>query len=214
MKSPLTLALVGSAALLAACTTATPFKEASKSGAPGYSDVKISSSVYRVSFKGNSQTERETVENSLLFRSAQIAEQNGAPFFQIIDRDVDRQFVENDAIDTDGFTLAGYSVEDPYQAGTDANFHNARFRGGFHGRGFRGRGFAGRGFRGRTFRGGFHGTGFSYYGGGFRGSVSERFEAIAYIRLYGNDPEVTGAVFETQTVLASLRPRITFPKEG
>lgn len=57
----------------------------------GYSDTMIESNRFRVSFKGNSLTNRETVENYLLFRAAELTLQQGYDHFTIADRDTDRE---------------------------------------------------------------------------------------------------------------------------
>lgn len=56
----------------------------------GYSDTMIESNRFRVSFKGNSLTNRETVENYLLYRAAELTLQQGYDYFTIADRDTDR----------------------------------------------------------------------------------------------------------------------------
>lgn len=84
------VALLGSA-VLAACATPTPYRPLSGSGAyaTGYSDTRIESNRYRVSFAGNSLTQRETVERYLLFRSAQLTLEQGGDHFVLVDRDTE-----------------------------------------------------------------------------------------------------------------------------
>jgi hypothetical protein len=53
----------------------------------GYTDQQIDQNRYRVSYQGNSQTPRTTVENFLLLRSAQVALQAGFPYFEFDTRD-------------------------------------------------------------------------------------------------------------------------------
>ena len=45
---------------------------------------------YRISFKGNSLTDRETVENYMLFRAAELTLQSGYDTFTIVNRDTDK----------------------------------------------------------------------------------------------------------------------------
>jgi hypothetical protein len=72
---PLTLALA-----LAACATGpTPYQPADRSG--GYHDQKIESNRYRLHFAGNSYTTKQTVENYLLFRAAELTLENGYDYF-------------------------------------------------------------------------------------------------------------------------------------
>lgn len=82
--------LLGSA-VLAACATPTPYRPLTGSGAyaTGYSDTRIESNRYRVSFAGNSLTQRETVERYLLFRSAQLTLEQGGDHFVLVDRDTE-----------------------------------------------------------------------------------------------------------------------------
>lgn len=71
---------------LAACSTATPYQPADKSD-NGYSDQKISEGRYRVSFKGNDMTSRETVELYLLYRAAEITVAEQYDFFVVYDKE-------------------------------------------------------------------------------------------------------------------------------
>lgn len=91
---PLAIAFAGAALLLgSACETATPYQAlATKNAASGgYSDQKISSDRYRVTFQGNSLTQRETVERYLLYRAAELTREAGYDWFEMVDRDTDRQ---------------------------------------------------------------------------------------------------------------------------
>ena len=67
LSSGLKAALLGaSLVVLSACATTTPYQEASKPGAfDGYTQTIIENDRARVTFAGNSLTERETVENYL-----------------------------------------------------------------------------------------------------------------------------------------------------
>ena len=56
----------------------------------GYTESRLENDRYRVSFKGNSLTNRETVENYLLFRAAELTLQNGYDTFTIVNRDTDK----------------------------------------------------------------------------------------------------------------------------
>jgi hypothetical protein len=91
----LTAAVIAALGLgLAACETATPYQPAppggARSGAYGYSDYRIDSSHWRVSFAGNSLTSRETVEKYLLYRAAELTVQQGYDWFQTADRHTER----------------------------------------------------------------------------------------------------------------------------
>ena len=78
------------AALAAACATATPYSPADQGGY-GYSDSRIETNRFRVSFSGNSLTDRETVKTYLLYRSAELTLQSGYDWFQVVDRETDKE---------------------------------------------------------------------------------------------------------------------------
>lgn len=84
------LALTASMALLAACATTTPYQEASKPGGyDGYSQTMIENDRARVTFGGNALTDRDTVENYLLYRSAELAKERGYDHFTLGERDTE-----------------------------------------------------------------------------------------------------------------------------
>ncbi|RYG37150.1 MAG: hypothetical protein EON93_04050 [Burkholderiales bacterium] len=78
--------------VLAGCATPTPYQPAdARSGVSGgFSDQRITSNRYRVSFAGNGATSRDTVENYLLYRAAELTVQQGYDSFILADRDVER----------------------------------------------------------------------------------------------------------------------------
>ncbi|WP_411888028.1 CC0125/CC1285 family lipoprotein [Hydrocarboniphaga effusa] len=78
-------ALLAMSLLLAACATATPYQPQAKSG-EGYSEQRLETNRYRIRSVGNSATSRETVENYLMYRAAEITLQNGYDWFAIADR--------------------------------------------------------------------------------------------------------------------------------
>lgn len=85
------LVLAASAAVLAACATTTPYQPASKPGAfDGYSQTMLDNKTARVTFGGNSLTDRETVENYLLYRSAEMAVERGFDHFSLVNRDTEK----------------------------------------------------------------------------------------------------------------------------
>ncbi len=86
-----TLALAAVSALsLAACATPTPYQPASGGGYGGYSEQRLESDRYRVTFAGNSVTSREQVEMSLLLRAAELTVQDGYDWFATVNRATDR----------------------------------------------------------------------------------------------------------------------------
>ncbi len=110
------------ALMLSACATVTPYKAAPEGvNGFGYKDTKIETGKHRVSFRGNSNTDRATVENYILLRAAELTLQDGFGHFVILDED----------------------------EGGERSFSSTGFNNGFGGRGF-GRGFGGRGGFGGT----------------------------------------------------------------
>lgn len=74
---------------LGGCATSTPYQQAAQ-GRYGYAEQALEDDRFRVSFSGNSLTSRETVENYLLYRAAELTLANGYDHFVIVDRDVER----------------------------------------------------------------------------------------------------------------------------
>jgi hypothetical protein len=74
---------------LAACATSTPYGPASESNPYGFSDQRIEDNRYRIVFRGNSSTTRETVETFLLYRAAELTVQNGFDYFIVSEQDTE-----------------------------------------------------------------------------------------------------------------------------
>ena len=77
------------AVLLTACATPTPY-QAAVGGAYGYAEQPLEDNRYRVTFKGNAATSRETVENYLLLRAAELTQERGADYFRVVEKSLDR----------------------------------------------------------------------------------------------------------------------------
>ena len=75
---------------LAACATATPYQPAFD-GSYGFEESAIENDRYRVSFRGNSLTERETVEDYLLYRAAELTLERGFDHFVLATRDTESE---------------------------------------------------------------------------------------------------------------------------
>jgi hypothetical protein len=73
---------------LSACAHPTPYQAGSED-AEGYRDLKIQENRYRVAFKGNSVTSRETVETYLLYRAAELTLAQGMDYFIVQEQDTD-----------------------------------------------------------------------------------------------------------------------------
>ena len=91
MIRTLMAAVAASGALaLAACSSGpTPYQPAAGYDR-GYAESRIENDRYRISFKGNSLTDRETVENYMLYRAAELTLQSGFDVFTIVNRDTDK----------------------------------------------------------------------------------------------------------------------------
>jgi hypothetical protein len=81
------LALAAAAVVLAGCQTVTTYHPSAEPGGVGYSDEQLAGNRYRVTFTGNSATPRETVEDYLLLRSAEVTLKAGYRYFLFDTRD-------------------------------------------------------------------------------------------------------------------------------
>ena len=75
-------------AWLAGCATPTPYQPAA--GGFGYAEQQIENDRYRVTFAGNSVTPRDTVQNYLLYRAAELTVEHHHDYFTIVNQDVER----------------------------------------------------------------------------------------------------------------------------
>lgn len=101
------LAMLGLAAVLGACSTPTPYAPAADRF--GYRDSGIEQNRYRVSFSGNSATDRETVETYLLYRAAELTLEKARSHFVVVARDLDKneRYMHHDYFPF-GFGAFGY----------------------------------------------------------------------------------------------------------
>ncbi len=101
----LILVAAASAALLSACATPTPYGPATANyaHAPGYKDQRLEDNRYRLTFSGNDLTSRETVENYMLYRAAELTLDAGYDWFEIVKRDTDKKTRVVDDFDRDPF---------------------------------------------------------------------------------------------------------------
>lgn len=80
--------VLAAAALLAACATATPYQP----GAPnayGFQEQQIENNRLRITFRGNTMTDRATVETYLLYRAAELTLERGHDYFIVANRDTE-----------------------------------------------------------------------------------------------------------------------------
>ncbi len=84
---------------LAGCATPAPYAPRGPGQPTGYTDRQLSDNRWRVTFTGNSVTPRETVENDLLLRAAEVTLATGHSHFLFDTRDTRAQ-TRYDAIPT------------------------------------------------------------------------------------------------------------------
>ncbi len=186
------VALLASALLvLGACASATPYQPA-RDNARGYSEQQIERDRWRVSFSGNSLTDRETVETYLLYRAAELTAQQGYDTFRVVRRKTD----EDTRVVATGF-------HDPFYSGFHCNY-------AFYGP-------QGRYYQPyqRFYRAGYRGY-YDPFGYGFGPSEYReitRYEANAEISLdRGPKPAGDASVFNAEDVLVNLAGRIQRPE--
>ena len=73
---------------LAACATSTPYQPAND-GRYGFEEQTIEGNRVRITFRGNSITDRETVESYLLYRAAELTLEQGKDYFVLVTRDTE-----------------------------------------------------------------------------------------------------------------------------
>ncbi|WP_417488316.1 CC0125/CC1285 family lipoprotein [Maricaulis sp.] len=106
------LIIMASLTALGACATATPYQAADGSR-PGFTETRIETNRYRISFDGNSMTDRETVETYLLYRAAELTVENGYDYFTVVTRATDEETrVMPSALGRSPY--AGFSVQHTY----------------------------------------------------------------------------------------------------
>jgi hypothetical protein len=194
MKRFLIMAAATAALALGACTTATPYQPLAKgtSVSGGYSERQIEANRYQVSFSGNSLTNRRTVESYLLFRAAELTQQNGYDWFSVVDRHTER----DRRVYADPFfnSWGGYW-------GPSWRMYGPRFGGGWSNWGYWG-GWGG-------------GFGPGWGGGMMDYREVTRFEANAEIFLgRGPKPAQDTQAFQASEVIQRLGPTIVRPTAG
>jgi len=80
-------ALAAAVAAVAGCETPATYQPLANG--TGYTDEQLASNRYRVTFTGNSATRRDTVENYLLLRSAEVTLHAGYRWFMFDARDTE-----------------------------------------------------------------------------------------------------------------------------
>ena len=184
-------------AVLGACATATPY-QAALDGQQGYANQQIESNRWHISFAGNSLTDRQTVETYLLYRAAELTDQEGFDYFRVIQRETD----ENRRVVSTGF--GGY---DPFYSGFYCNYR-------FYGRHGRLYGFPRSWHRRSAFRG-FHGP-HGYHDPFWRSDWDYReivrYEATSEITMGKGKKPDDPSYFNADEVLMNLSGQIVRPE--
>ncbi len=198
LKSTATVAALALALGLAACATPTPYQPAMRGTAVsgGFSDMRVTENRFRVTFAGNTLTSRETVERYLLFRSAELTSQTGYDWFEVVDRQTDRDrrtYVDQSPFNRGFGPYGGFSAA----YGPGFGYWSPSWR--YYNRSF--------GWRGWD----------PFFGGPFWADqmdvrTVERFEATAEILLHkGPAPADNPRAFDARQVVANLGPTIQRP---
>jgi hypothetical protein len=90
MIRSLLLALLVPALFAACAATPTIYGPAASSTAAGWRDTRIEPDRFRVTFRANSDLKAPQVEDLALRRAAEIATQNGADWFRVVNRFTDQ----------------------------------------------------------------------------------------------------------------------------
>lgn len=89
MSTARTLAVAAAIVVLAGCETPATYHPMEPNTRTGYTDEQLAANRFRVTFTGNSVTHRETVENYLLLRSAEVTLKAGYRWFMFDTRDTE-----------------------------------------------------------------------------------------------------------------------------
>ena len=165
---------------LVACATSTPYAPANDRNGYGFAEQRIEDNRFRITFRGNSLTDRETVENFLLFRAAELTLQNNFDYFVVIEGDTEAR--------------TSYST-------SGAGFYNGPAFFGRYGYGYPRRFYA---FPYYAY--GF-GWGAPYYDTYTREIT--RYSAVAFVTMHpGEKPADNPQAFDARDVMKNLRPLI------
>ena len=83
------IATISTFLALAACVSPTTYKPADADHHTGYADQRLADNRYRVTFRGNSVTRREKVEDYLLLRAAEVTREAGYAWFEFDTRNTE-----------------------------------------------------------------------------------------------------------------------------
>jgi hypothetical protein len=191
MRKLVIAGLLAITAGLAGCTTATPYQPDLRGSqvSGGFSETRVTNDRFRVQFRGNTLTSRDTVERYLLYRAAELTLAQGYDWFEIDDRRTDR--TERTYVDSMGPRMGwgggwGYGMWQPSWR------------------------YYGAGFGWRSWN--------PYFGDPFFADrmdirTVQQFEAGAEIILHrGPTPEGSARAFDARQVKQNLEPTIIRPQ--
>lgn len=199
------LLVAASALTLVACATATPYQPASEPGGfDGFSQQMIENDRARVTFGGNSLTKRETVENYLLYRSAEIAVERGFESFTLQDKDLeaDRKVRVTPAYGAGYDPFFRYSFYRP-RFGWSRGYRYSQFAGFNRRAGFGRRGFGARGAFG----------GYDPFFDDYNVQEITKYRATAEVKFGRGSGSNEARTFNAREVLQNLGSAITFPED-
>lgn len=177
------------AVTLGACATATPYQPADNYR-HGYNDQKIESNRWAINFTGNTLTDRQTVETYLLYRAAELTDQNGFDHFQIVTRETDAQssFISTSFSSPFLYNFSGFG---PHSGFGRSRFHRSNFSG---------------------FRSGAFTVHDPFFGGPNSFQEQVNYEANAEILMHTGEKPTDAAYFSASEVLTNLSTTIVRPK--
>ena len=109
MRNFLTAASVAGLTFLAACSTPTVYAPAMQDSY-GFAETQIEQNRWQVTFSGNSLTDMQTVETYLLYRAAELTNQQGFDYFIMVDRKLD----EDSSYQSTGFPRDHFGFSHQY----------------------------------------------------------------------------------------------------
>lgn len=135
------IAALSALVVLGGCMTPTPYAPRMQGEETGYTDMAITQTRYRITFTGNSATPRETVENYLLLRAAEVTRAAGYESFVFDTRKTDantRVSATPGFYDPYGYSaFGGYGRRSGFAFGGGLGFGGGGYRGGLgYGSGF------------------------------------------------------------------------------
>lgn len=179
------LALAASLALAACTTTTTPYQPAAEGGGYGFSEQKIEEGRFRITFRGNSSTTREQVENSLLYRAAELTLASGFDHFILLESDTEAKKSYSSSASPAFYGRYGYG---PYCC---YGFPYYAYGWGW----------------GAPFGPGF--------GGDFNTREITRYSAVAFVKMFkGPKPADDPQAFDARSVVENLRAYVVAPPES